>query len=504
MSKGSGMQRSPRILPDFAGLFGLLSFSLLVIFDSGKALIDGDTLWHIKAGSRMLKDGAILTRDVFSHTALGKPWTAHEWLAEIIMAWLHQHAGLVGVVIFYFLLAALSFWLLFRIVARIAGDRIALFCVSIAFAFSQSHMLARPHIFSWLLGVLTLYLLQKQGKYLLLLPPMLALWANLHGGFILGLALQGLFIAGGILDRLRAKPRSDWRKIVAEYKNPLAVLILSVIATGLNPFGYRLLLFPFQVTSDIFASGIVEWLPPNMQQEWLFRFYLLLFVLLATLKFCPTTWTDRLFLLFFFNASLTHQRYIGLATVFLSPFLARALVALPWLSRLRMPHRNSSARQLALSGSAGPVLTLLLACTLIILANPAFPQSRNIVETFLSLPDANHPSQAVRYLNQTRPEGRMFNKYSWGGYLIYALDPPAKVFIDGRADMYGEKIFGDYQKIVGLDEQAEQLLETYRIAWVLYPTDSALVRYLKISRKWRAIYSDETASILVREEEKGR
>jgi hypothetical protein len=159
MISGSKPGKPTSFLPDIAGLYGFLTFALLVIFDSGKALVDGDTLWHIAAGRHMLAEHSILTHDIFSHTVFGKPWTAHEWLSEIIMAWLHQHTGITGTVIFFFLIAALSFWLLFRIVSDLAGDWIAIFSVSVALTFSMTHMLARPHVFSWLFGVVTLYAL---------------------------------------------------------------------------------------------------------------------------------------------------------------------------------------------------------------------------------------------------------------------------------------------------------------------------------------------------------
>lgn len=181
-------QRSSlRILPDIPGLYGFIVFVTLFIFDGGKALLDGDTFWHIKAGMTMLDKGSLLTQDIFSHTAKGISWTAHEWLAEVIMAGLHHWAGLQGVVLFYFLIAALSFWLLFRLARRLTNEWLALLWVSMAFAFSMTHLLARPHIFSWLFGVCTLSLLQQGGRARFLLPPLIALWANLHGGFVLGL-----------------------------------------------------------------------------------------------------------------------------------------------------------------------------------------------------------------------------------------------------------------------------------------------------------------------------
>lgn len=489
------------ILPDIAGLYGFITFALLVIFDSGKALGDGDTLWHIAAGKRMLSNHIILTQDVFSHSAFGKPWMAHEWLSEIIMAWIHQYSGLTGLVLFFFVIASLSFWLLYRIVSSKVGDWVAIITVSIAFTFSMTHMLARPHVFSWLFGVITLYALHKQGRWYWLLPPMTVLWANLHGGFILGLALQGLVIGGTVLDGISDNHTIRIRGLIQKLKRPTIFFGLSILAAGINPFGYKLYLFPFQVTSGVFSKGIVEWLPPNLQDEWLFRLFLLLILLLVSLKSTPTSWTDRLFVLFFINASLTHQRYISMASVFLCPYLASAIKSLP-CPKAKSFFKPTSAQQVQTSKASGPIATIILAIALALFSGPSHPSTKGLLETFIPLPVASHPVEAVKYLNHARPTGNMFNKYAWGGYLIYALDPPQKVFIDGRADMYGEEIFEDYQKIVSVKKETEELLEKYDIDWILHPGDSTLVRYLKATGNWHETYSDEDASILVRTDKK--
>ena len=181
------------ILPDMAGLFCLIGFVGLVGFQGASALVDADTLWHIKSGLAMLEKGTILTQDIFSHTAHGKDWLAHEWLAEVIMAACHSIGGLPLVVIFYFLLIAFTYWLLFKIANRYAGEWASFFSVFIAILISNNHLLARPHIFSWFLGVITLYILHKGGRRLYFLPPLIALWSNLHGGVVLGLLLHFKF-----------------------------------------------------------------------------------------------------------------------------------------------------------------------------------------------------------------------------------------------------------------------------------------------------------------------
>lgn len=116
----------------------------------------------------------------------------------------------------------------------------------------------------------------------------------------------------------------------------------------------------------------------------------------------------------------------------------------------------------------------------------------------ISLNAEDHPVAAAQYLNSTPLPGKMFNKYGWGGYLIYALDPSQPVFIDGRADMYGEDLFVEYRKVVDIDKDIETILEKHEVNWVIYPHDTPLVRYLVAGNQWQEIYQDEEASVLLR------
>jgi hypothetical protein len=95
------MKKNTPILPDTAGVLSLVLFSSLVFLGGKYLLRCADTLWHIKAGSIMLAQRSLISHDIYSHTADGKPWMAHEWLSEVVMALCHQVAGLAGVVVFY-------------------------------------------------------------------------------------------------------------------------------------------------------------------------------------------------------------------------------------------------------------------------------------------------------------------------------------------------------------------------------------------------------------------
>lgn len=490
--------RVARLLPDISGLFALVSFILWILYNKGGVLNDGDTYWHIAAGNKMLANGAILTKDVFSHTAIDQSWTAHEWLAEIIMAVIHKFCGLPGVAIFFFMLASLSFCLLYIVVRKRTEEWPSLFFVALALIFSLNHLLARPHIFTWFLGGLTLFIISKQDRALFFLPLIIIFWANVHAGFILGLLLQAIFISGNFLDEKCPFTFYDLKNWALKNKIALVSFLLSILAVGINPFGYTLYLFPLHVSKGIFALGINEWLSPNLQRHWVFRLYLLSAIFLLSQKSTKTSWADRLSLLLFFNSALVHQRHISIAAYYLAPFMAESsyLWANSIFSNIHFP--KSQANPLILSKSSGPIATVILCIICLMLSSPAFPTARQAFKSLIPIPQKKFPVTAIEYLRENRPNGKVFNEYSWGGYLIYSFPTQIPVFIDGRADMYGERIFGDYQKIRNLNNSAMNLLIDYKIDWVFFPTDSILIRYLLQSKQWKVLYKDEDATIIAR------
>lgn len=491
------MGRPLKILPDIAGAYSFIIFISLVLFAGKKALGDGDTLWHIKFGDLILERGELITRDIFSHTVAGKPWTSHEWLAEIIMAAVHRLAGLPGVVIFYFLIAALSFWVLFKVAQQCgAGEWLSIFAVSLALCLSLTHLLARPHIFTWLFGLTTLYILLKGGRFLFFIPLLMIPWTNLHGGFALGLVLQGLFLAGSILDKLfNTASRPELGTLWYEHKTLIIVLLLSLIATGINPFGYQLLLFPFEVSKGSFRTLINEWLAPNLQAHWYFRIYLLFLFFLLFLSGPRISWFNRLMLLFFVNASLTHARHISIVGLFLTPLVIQRIK--PCLEKLPLKRKHPSTdTDLSLSPVTGPLATVGLGFLLITFGALHFEPWEKLTRAVIPTPE-KFSSGVVAFLQDSPPQGNLFNNDEWGDYLIYAMDPPPKLFLDGRLDMYGEEILEDYAKTVNIEEGVESILEKYEIDWVLFPP-SPFTRYLKAKGDWQEIFRDDQVSVLVR------
>lgn len=494
------MKPKRTLLPDPAGLWGLTIFIVLAAVAGNKALKDGDTLWHIKMGQVMLERGELLTRDIFSHTAYGQPWHAHEWLSEVVMAILYDISGLPGVTIVYFAIFSLAVTLIFKIAGRLAGEGPSSVAVALALPCMYIHLLARPHVFTWLGASLTLYLLERDGRWPWLLIPITAVWANLHAGVLFGLTLQAVFIAGKLFDIIQAQP-SRWRGDGwMELRQPFVLLGLCLLAACLNPFGYQLFLFPFKVAVPIFTQQISEWRSPDFQELWFAKPWIVGIVFMAIWIGRKLSWRWNLLMLFLFWQTLSHVRNLSIAALLLVPCFAMLFQDL--FSYLQWRRETNQTRmELSLSPWSGPLVIILLTTTALVAAGGAdlFGLRSRIQEHFT--PPKNDMPAVVEFLKAGYPHGNLLNEYEWGDYLLYAFDTPPKVFIDGRADMYGEKIFSDYKKIVGLDKDTDRLLDQYDIGWVLFPEDHILVRYLRDCKNWQTVFKGSTDVVLVKPSE---
>lgn len=484
-------------MPEPAGIYGLVLFLAMVFFSGPKMLADADTYWHIKVGQTILESGHILTKDIFSHTAYGTQWIAHEWLTEICMAWLADHFGLAGLAIVGFLLVALTFNLLFQINRELSNDWAALASLAIAGPLAYSHLLARPHIVSWLFGVMTLYLLLRGGRWLWGLPLLTLIWANFHGSVLLCVIFQGIFWLGALLDQWPGRSRTAWDRWWSESRARFYLLALSILLIGLNPFGYQLLWFPFHVSAEIFVRNINEWMPPNLQSMWHLRVWIILLLLFAARYWRQTRWAWRLLIVLLLFQALGHIRYVSIAAIYLSPWMAMVLKDLFTNVKLPIKPPTHPSQELALSPITGPVLTVL-ACALLlwgIHVNPDLLQNQDSQR--FPMPEA-YSQEVVDFLKGGYPHGNLLNEYSWGGYLIYALDNPPKVFIDGRADMYGEHIFRNYITMKNIELEMEFLMKQYKIGWVLFPSDHILIRYLLQTDDWQVLFKNDQVSIIKR------
>lgn len=486
---------------------------------------DGDLARHLAVGRQILADGAIPLIDLFSHTKGGEPFVPYEWLSEVIFALAYRQLGLEGVVVLAATVAALPFLLLTRWMVRDGANPFIVLVLATAGALATSmHWLARPHLFTLLLALLWTRALVRHRETgslrpLVALPPMMVLWANLHGGFLVGFVQLGIFLVAALLrhdraarawpgqeapgnpcaasDHFGAQPIAPGR---FQGALPIAAAgALSLVAVGINPVGYSLLPHVLSYPRSRFmVDNTVEYLSPNFHDLGPQLFLGLLLVAIGSLALAPrrVTSTDLGMLGVWTVFALYSARNIPLFVVICLPLVARlateALGGFPGRERGRL---GVAGRLAATERQLGrPLLPALVVVLALLVSTGAIagPRPRAAFDP------AVFPVQALTKAEEAGAHGNMFNYFSWGGYVLYAAYPRYRVFIDGQTDFYGEQLMRDYLKISHLDPDWETLLDRYQVDWVLFRHQAPLSLLLARTGGWKLVYEDATADIFVR------
>ncbi len=488
-------RRSPigYLLPRLAELlFAVLLFGLMSV--APRMLNqDGDTGRHLAVGRTILATGQIPRADIFSHTLAGQPLTPHEWLAQVVFALADGWLGLSGVALITALTLAAAFTLVYGEARRRSRMPIlALLVTLIGLAAASLHFLARPHVFTILFSVLWVMLLERlrEGRRLspLWLGLLMLIWANTHGAFIAGFVIGAAFFVEALWTDLRQRPFR---------LSPLSRTLLiggglALAASLINPAGVGVWKTAFDFLSSRYLVGHTqEYLPPNFQQVAFYPFLLMigLSVWLVGSGRVRLPLAQRLLLAGWTAMGLVSARNIPLYAVVAVPILSQALTEEVRRRGWEKIETALAAVEAQLRGAVWiplSVAALILSLALI----PALGErSRFEAQVF--------PVAAVNWIEQHPQDGRMFNYFPWGGYLLYRLYPHYRVFIDGQTDFYGEALTREYETVISLAPGWEQTLARYQVDWVIIPAGQPLRAGLAAAG-WQEIYRDETAVILRR------
>ena len=486
------------LTPSIADIIFICLFLSLSLFARKAFLADGDTGYHIRAGEYILKTLSIPRQDIFSFIDPPLSWTAHEWLSEVIMAVVHRSLGLTGIVIFFSLIISLSYSLFFKILKANNDIISSIFFVLLVLGSSWIHWLARPHIFSLLIMIIWYYLLDefqyKDKNSLYVLPPIMLLWVNFHGGFLTGFILIGIYLFGNIVKFITSH---DLEKYIYKRKATLLglITIVCLLASLINPFGYHILLFPFKLVSNKYIMNhISEFLSPNFHDPLLFKYFLLLMFVILALSAVKTNLIELLLILMFTNMSLYSARYIPLFSIIVAPILLRQLGAIYERSdgRLTKFIKKRSDNISKIDKSAKGYIWAVAAIILVVF-------SANTGKIDYKFDEKTKPVAAVEFLKKEKIAGNMFDNDEFGDYIIYAAWPEYKVFFDGRSDMYGVDMLKEYLKVANIKPGWNEVLKKYHINWIIFNANSVLSLFLMQRDDWKLIYADEVANIFVKD-----
>jgi hypothetical protein len=495
-------------MPSVADLIFVALLCLLVFTPLSLRLLgDAGIGWHIRTGQQILATHAIPHVDSFSSTMNGKPWFAWEWLYDVVVGELEAKLYLNGVVWFTAIVIAAVFAWIFRLLI-VHGTQIciALGLVLLALSASTIHFLARPHVLSWLFTLAWFWILDSSerdsaanDRRLWLLPPLMLLWVNLHGGWLVGFVLLAIFWLSAAWTWLRAKENSledSLRKIAAaKHTRQLTwVTLLCAVATLANPYGSRLHAHVYGYLSNRFLMDhIDEFQSPNFHGIAPRCFLVLLLITLAALavRGRDLRLSSLFTVLFAIYAGLYASRNIPVSALLLAMILGPLLSSRASTQGFFHRMRNM---ELKMRGHLWPALAI--AFTLYLTANGGHFNTTLLMNAHFD--PLRMPADAVNYIVNHDVKGPILSPDYWGGYLIYRLHPKDQVVLDDRHDLYGEDFFKSYLKLIHVEPGWKDFLREHASSCVMLPKQSALATVLAESSDWNAIYADNVAVIFTR------
>ena len=526
------------LLPSVRDLFFIFLFwSLLAGPLSNRPLADADIGWHIRTGEMILKTHAIPRVDPFSASMQGRPWFAWEWLYELFLGILYQAAGLNAVVWLCALLVASIFTLLLRLLLENGtGLLLAIFLTLVALGAAMIHLYARPHIVSWLFSLLWFAALDRweqrseqvgsrrltgdaefgrtRVSALYLFPVSIVLWVNMHGGWVFGIAVLGMFVLARWIERLRTK---DAFAAVRASKRAVALskaFLGSALATLVNPYGWRLHAHVYRYLSDRYLMDrIDEFRSPDFH-GWAERcFGLLVIILLAAfaVRRREVRLSHVLVALLAVYSGFYSSRNLPVSAMLLAliagPIVWEIFVSLAsrpggWsplrtlASRVTDFSERMGALEVQLRGHMWGVVAVLAAAT-ICLQN-GWLGSHHLIQAHFD--PERMPVAAATFLDRQTDRhaasAAVFSTDSWGGYLIYRWYPAPRVLVDDRHDFYGTDRIREYL-ILMLGEPAwRTVLEKWQVRTALLPAGAPLGNLLRERpQEWRVVYEDKVAVV---------
>lgn len=466
-------------------LAGILVF--LAVLTARSRFDDSDLWWQLKMGQVICAARHIPLANIFSSTAAQQPLVPQEWLAEAAIFGAYKLAGYSGLMLWLCLFIALLLVAGYGLCALYSGNvKVAFVGAMTLWFFAAPAYSIRPQLIAYTLLIAELALIHlgrtRNPNWFFCLPPLFALWINLHGSFMLGIVVAAVFLftsffsfeIGSLIAR---RGNLECRKKL------ILALLLSLAALFLNPIGLRQILYPFDTLLNMrgLLSNVQEWSPLKMNDP---AGIALMAVLLGAFLLVALRGSQL-----FFDELLLLGLGTWLAVSHLRMLIVFGILAAPILTRLLAGSWDGyNAEEDRIAPNAIMIGLSLLAAWLV------FPGARDLQAQV----EAQSPVKAVEFLRAHPLPGVMLNEYDYGGYLIWAL-PEHPVFIDGRTDIYEwSGLLGEFGSWALVASDPNALLQKYNVGFCLLARQAPMAHVLPLMPGWKLVYSDDIAVIFAR------
>lgn len=445
-----------------------------------------DLWWHIASGDWMRQIGGVVKTDPFSFTFYGKEWIHHEWLGDILLSFWVEYWGKTTLVYWKWGLIMATFLLLFRVSVNLSEGGFFWPAISVGLAAGAAapYLDIRPQLYTFLGYAIVLNLFWAKGKARWLIPPLVAVWVNLHGGFIFALMSLGILLLPEFVDQPEKR------------KSAVMLFLASTFATFLNPHGYHTTVFPFRYAfkGENPYTTLAEWLPPFNGRGFesrLFPFLMGLFLVVTVIWFASKHRpTDLRMLSALLLGILTLAMALKSRRFIILFAMSSTLILGPGLSLATQRWREKFPVWL------GPLSIFLLGCVFV----APFPKGKLAFDYMVS--QDQYPVDICDFMEVNQFEGKVFALYNYGGYLHLRGKGRWKVYIDGRADtVYDNETYIKYLGFNYGRPGGLKVLEEANPDFVIWPhTQRQVIQSVLKTGQWQVIYMDSIGVLLGRKE----
>ena len=475
-------------------VFQIYIFIYAFLFAS-RPMSDADFWFHLKTGQYIFATGSIPRTELFSFTYHGIPWVAHGWLSGVLFYAVWSTVGPKVLIFLFAVLTAIAFWIAFK--RANSHPFFAGLAMLIGVWAASPNIGVRPRVFTILFAGIYLAVLDRfargvKERQIWWLVPLMVLWANLHGGYLIGLALIGLTATGIVLDR--------WAGVLEQsegFRARMRTLLLIFVACGLaallNPYGIRLYTGPIAVLrSSIFQDLVIDWLSPDFHLAATRPLMLLILMTIPVLVFSPRRPKPSEVLLFVATlyATLKTQRNAVLFALVTVPLFATYFQN--WFESTSFGKSFGAGRAFS-----NPRFALVLGVAFLL---PLVVLAAKRKTTAYAAPTQEAltvPVKAVEYLKQNGITGHTFTVPNvWGAYVLWAA-PDNPVYIDGR-DVYPDTFVKEFVDIYRGRVDWRKPFDERGVQIVLIEPGTLLARELGESSAWERIYEDDMSVVFKR------